>query len=255
MAAHRVISISALMACIAITLASTPPIQHVALEICGKNETGAIGTWLATHTDVITACDCKALCRKNIQCMAWQWFPSRWVEHELSSDRMLITDANTCYLKSTSGIARNSASISAEYVRPPAPSPAPPGPAPSNWSTTVTARSSDARPVILYGFGNELCYQSLNDTVLASAIASAGGTVGRFPGGTPSDYWHWDTGWATDLSGYQGPRPATPTTWAAYAKLSNTIHTIFDINQLTANLSYAIDGLRAHAAAGSMMPQ
>ena len=245
-----VMSMSALMACIAITLASTSENKHIAFDICGMNQTGANGTWLATHADVVAACHCEALCSNNIQCMAWQWFPSQWIAHESSSDHMKITDENTCYLKSTRGIAPNPASISAEYVRPPAPSPAPPGPAPSNWSTTATANSSDTRPVILYGFGNELCFQSLNDTVLASAIASAGGTVGRFPGGTPSDYWRWDTGWATDLSGYQGPRPATPTTWAAYAKMSNTIHTIFDINQLTANLSYAIDGLRAHAAAG-----
>ena len=229
--------------------------RKISSHACGKNGTGATGTWLATHEHVATACDCENLCRKNIQCVAWQWFPAQNIERDIKHDSngyyAELYEENTCYLKSSSGLAPNRASISAEYVRPPAPSPSPPGPPPSNWSTTATLRSSDKRPVILYGFGNELCYQSLNDTVLASVIASAGGTVGRFPGGTPSDYWHWDTGWATDLSGYQGPRPATPATWATYTKISNTRHTVFDVNQLTANLSYAIAGLRAHEAAGS----
>ena len=87
--------------------------------------------------------------------------------------------------------------------------------------------------------------------MLNAAIAQGGGTVGRYPGGTPSDYWHWDTGWATDLKGYEGPRSATPATWAKYANESNTRFTIFDTNQLTMNLSYAIAGLKAHQAAGS----
>lgn len=111
--------------------------------------------------------------------------------------------------------------------------------------------SKASRSVVSYGYGNELCYQSLNDSVLNKVIAGSGGTVGRYPGGTPADYWHWETGWATDLSSYPGPRPATPKTWATYARETRTRFTIFDTNQLTANLSYAIAGLKAHEAAGT----
>jgi len=101
------------------------------------------------------------------------------------------------------------------------------------------------------GLGAELVWQSVNDTVLAGMVRMSGSSLGRYPGGTPSDYWDWKTGWASDLGSNAGPRPATPTTWAQYTQESATEFTVFDTNQLTRNLSYAIAGLHAHEAAGS----
>ena len=100
---------------------------------------------------------------------------------------------------------------------------------------------------------------------------ASGATIGRYPGGTPSDYWHWDkgtallraacgtcscawslthsswrcrSGWATDLATQKVYR-ATPADWGAYAAGAGVEFTIFDTNQLTMNLSYAIKGLKA----------
>ena len=52
-----------------------------------------------------------------------------------------------------------------------------------------------SRQAVRMGAGNELCWQSLFDTNLQQAATALQGTVGRFPGGTPSDYWNWRTGW------------------------------------------------------------
>ncbi len=207
---------------------------------------GATGAWIASHPAKLAcgsaiAGSCEHMCTADSRCKAWQWMqPSP-----------NASGSATCYLKSELGLAPNEGSTSGELHRPPPPPPPPPSPPPPPFHTTVSVNSEASRPLVLYGYGNELCYQSLNDSVLNKAIASSGGTVGRYPGGTPSDYWHWDTGWATDLSSYAGPRRATPTTWARYARESATQFTIFDTNQLTANLSYAIAGLKAHEAAGS----
>ena len=205
---------------------------------------GATGRWIAT-IQATTACttkrSCQHMCVLNPRCKAWQWMQSA----------PNASGSADCYLKSELGLAPNGASTSGELQRPPPPPPPPPSPPPPPFRSSVSVNSEASRPVVSYGYGNELCYQSLNDSVLNSVIAGSGGTVGRYPGGTPADYWHWDTGWATDLSSYAGPRPATPKTWATYARESATRFTIFDTNQLTANLSYAIAGLKAHEAAGS----
>ena len=59
----------------------------------------------------------------------------------------------------------------------------------------ATAGLGASRAVPRYGFGNELVLQSTNDSNVAAAFGSSGGTIARYPGGTPSDYWRWDTGW------------------------------------------------------------
>ena len=180
---------------------------------CGQAKTGATGDYIGEHL-AMTACghaktSCEAMCRANPRCLAWQWMnpsPSN-------------TTSATCYLKGSPGLAPNGASTAGVVARPAPTPPPPPVPPPPRYATKVRVDAKARRATVRYGYGNELCFQSLNDTVLNAAIASSGGTVGRYPGGTPSDYWHWDTGWATDLEGYAGPRPATPTTWAKYAKL------------------------------------
>ena len=60
---------------------------------------------------------------------------------------------------------------------------------------TATINLQELRPAIQLGAGNELVWQSVNDSRLAHMTAAIGGTVGRYPGGTPSDYWDWQTGW------------------------------------------------------------
>ena len=197
---------------------------------CGAAQMGANGTWLATHA-ANKACgpakdSCEQLCWSNARCQAWQWMRPSPIDKGSAA----------CYLKSELGLAPNSASTAGQIIRPAPPPPPPPMPPPPPFTTTVSLDYGSSRPTTLYGYGNELCYQSLNDSVLSKAVASSGSIVGRYPGGTPSDYWHWDTGWATDLGNYEGPRPATPETWAAYTKQSETHLSIFDTNQLTMNL-------------------
>ena len=216
---------------------------------CGQAKTGATGPWLATHPATAAACgllkidSCAELCRKNHRCKAWQWM-------QPSPGSKGTAD---CYLKSEAGLAPNGASTAGEIIRPPPPSPPPPLPPPPPFATTATVATELERKIVLYGYGNELAFQSLNDSVLNAAIAASGAVIGRYPGGTPSDYWDWQSGWATDLKGYAGPRPATPTTWAEYTKATETTFSVFDTNQLTRNLSYAIAGLKAHEAAGQVI--
>lgn len=104
-----------------------------------------------------------------------------------------------------------------------------------------------ARAPLLMGAGNELCWQNLSDAGLNSAAAALGSQVGRYPGGTPSDYWDWTIGWATDVS--PPVLRATPADWAAFARNTGLAHTVLVVNQLTANVSFEIRGLRAHEAA------
>ena len=101
---------------------------------------------------------------------------------------------------------------------------------------------------IAYGSGMS-CWQSVFDPNLAHAAKSLAGTVGRYPGGTPSDYFDWTTGVASDT---QAPfRKATPRAWNNFASQSGIEETIVVINQLTRNLSFAIQGLKAHEASGT----
>ena len=44
------------------------------------------------------------------------------------------------------------------------------------------------------GFGNEVIRQNKNNDKFSDMFIASGGTVGRYPGGTPSNYWDWKTG-------------------------------------------------------------
>ena len=115
-----------------------------------------------------------------------------------------------------------------------------------------------------FGFGQELVLQSTNDTKVASALRQSGGTVARYPGGTPSDYWRWDLGWmepgapcsadaaaATGTAGSYPQRQTTPAQWRAFLDEAGVKDSVFDLCQLTCNLSYQLAGLRAHESAGT----
>ena len=116
--------------------------------------------------------------------------------------------------------------------------------------STVVSQLVTPRSLPLLGLGNELVWQSVDDSALAAAVKATGSQVGRYPGGTPSDYWDWRTGWASDV-GSAPIRRATPLDWAEYAGASGTTSSIIVVNQLTANLSEALLGLEAHANVGT----
>ena len=126
-------------------------------------------------------------------------------------------------------------------------------------ATATESPSSPPRTIPLLGLGNELVWQSLNDASLAKAMRMASSIIGRYPGGTPSDYWNYTTGYA--MRGYfKQPgepydwppvRQATPAQWAKYCAESGTIHTVICLNQLTNTLEESLRGLRALAAAGT----
>eukprot|EP01012_Entosiphon_sulcatum_P045099 TRINITY_DN6005_c0_g1_i2.p1 TRINITY_DN6005_c0_g1~~TRINITY_DN6005_c0_g1_i2.p1 ORF type:complete len:450 (-),score=84.00 TRINITY_DN6005_c0_g1_i2:134-1483(-) len=126
-------------------------------------------------------------------------------------------------------------------------------------ATQVTVDAQGERPVVLYGLGNELVFQSVNDTQLNTLVRQTYGSVARYPGGTPSDYWLWSIGWINRTSDRSGcsnlpVRSADPSEWALYAKAAGAdapLHTVFDLNQLQTNLSYQIEGLLAHQKAGT----
>ena len=80
----------------------------------------------------------------------------------------------------------------------------------------VSGSAHARRALPRLGLGNELVWQSINDTALAAAVAESGSTVGRYPGGTPADYWDWQVGWPTDIPGTP-VRRATPSDWASYS--------------------------------------
>ena len=149
--------------------------------------------------------------------------------------------------------------------------------APCAARLVVGSGAGNARALPRLGLGNELVWQSLNDSVLARAVADTGSTVGRYPGGTPSDYWDWQAGWPSDVPG-EPLRQATPAQWAAYSALAgnggdsggnsgedsgggggtNTAaaaaaagDSVLVVNQLTGTLEQALAGLAAHAAAGT----
>lgn len=125
-------------------------------------------------------------------------------------------------------------------------------------SITVDVRAIDtsSRTVPLFGYGNELVWQSSNDTKLTEVISRTGSTLARYPGGTPSDYWDWKSGWvnrSADRSGCdQLPeRQSTPTQWRQFLRQSAIGDSIIVVCQLTCSLEYEMKGLRAHHAAGT----
>lgn len=130
---------------------------------------------------------------------------------------------------------------------------------------TMHIDTSRVRTVPRFGFGNELVLQSTNDSNVVGAAAGSGSTMARYPGGTPSDYWLWDEGWirpgspcaghlerSVDLGpcGNYPERRTTPAQWARYLKAAKISDSVFDLCQLSCNLTYELAGLRAHAAAG-----
>ena len=126
--------------------------------LCGKAKTGATGTWLATHS-MNSACACEQFCANNPECKAWQWFPAAGASQPAK--------AKDCYLKSSAGLAPNAGSVAAEAR--PRPPPPPPPPPPRTWPprgavVAVELVERTRRPAVKYGFGNELCWQAVNDT-------------------------------------------------------------------------------------------
>jgi len=127
--------------------------------------------------------------------------------------------------------------------------------------TTISVDVSAGRDVPRFGFGNELVLQSTNDSKVAAALKGSGGTITRYPGGTPSDYWKWDQGWISPNSpcsesmkcttGNYPERQTTPAQWRSFLDKSAITDSVLDLCQMTCNLTYELAGLRAHAAAGT----
>lgn len=108
-----------------------------------------------------------------------------------------------------------------------------------------------------FGFGNELVLQSTNDSNVAQALAISGGTIARYPGGTPADYWLWSEGWVNMTSHHphssqgQPYRQTTPAQWRGFLDKAGIHDSVLDLCQLTCSLEYELAGLRAHHAAGT----
>lgn len=125
--------------------------------------------------------------------------------------------------------------------------------APVTVSVNDTARRAPPR----FGFGNELVLQSTNDSQVAHALAGSGGTISRYPGGTPSDYWLWSEGWVNMTSHHphssqsQPLRQTTPEQWRRFLDEATIRDSVLDLCQLTCELEYELSGLRAHEAAGT----
>ena len=111
------------------------------------------------------------------------------------------------------------------------------------------------RPKPLFGFGNEWVFQSNWDTKLNSALSTAYSQIGRFPGGTPADYWLWSDGWVNVTSDRSGcsklPRRATTVSDLNKYLTATNQTTVLVLNQLQTDVSYQIEGLQAHQAAGT----
>jgi len=125
------------------------------------------------------------------------------------------------------------------------------------------ASANTSRTLPLLGFGTELVGQTTNDTgLLAAAAAAAGSAVGRYPGGTPSNYWDWscegdgcctqksvDIGKSGACTMQFGSAKPTPESWADFVRPSGAA-TIFDLNVVQTNASYQLAGLHAFASLG-----
>eukprot|EP00052_Salpingoeca_macrocollata_P036301 m.17475 g.17475 ORF g.17475 m.17475 type:complete len:463 (-) comp9553_c0_seq2:31-1419(-) len=107
------------------------------------------------------------------------------------------------------------------------------------------------RGSVLAGFGNELVFQPMNNTVLPVQVARSGSAVARYPGGTPANYWFWSDGWIRNSSWptFRLFNRAPPALWARYTQQTAEA-TIFDVNVYSANHSYTLQGLQAFAAQG-----
>lgn len=111
------------------------------------------------------------------------------------------------------------------------------------------------RQGLLYGIGNELVFQPLNNSQLNQLISRTKSNIQRYPGGTPSDYWLWNIGWVNKSElyltspEYQG----LPSQWNKYLSLNSIGNTIIVLNQLHSNLSFQLSGLIAHSASGTQI--
>ena len=139
-------------------------------------------------------------------------------------------------------------------------------PRPAQQVVQVSVSDSEpARPLVRFGFGNELVWQSANDSKLNRAVSASGSTIARYPGGTPADYWEWKSGWvntSTDQSGsaHLPVRPAPPAAWKKYLtecgyNATATVQrvaqeSIFVVNQLQSSVEHQISGLKAFEEQG-----
>eukprot|EP01051_Picozoa_sp_SAG22_P016913 SAG22_NODE_2493_length_2513_cov_1.264292_2_plen_781_part_01 len=136
----------------------------------------------------------------------------------------------------------------------------------------VGLRPGSSRGLPILGFGNEIVEQNVGDSALARAAAAAGSRAPRYPGGAQSDGWDWKIGCAMSsltpaaagtpgqcekfYSTVYGKTP--PEKWAEYVNQSSfesagTIGlpvTVFDIDVVSTNASYQVEGLQRMAALG-----
>ena len=127
----------------------------------------------------------------------------------------------------------------------------------SPFSAVVVTPAGAPRAPPLSGFGSEFIFQTTGDAQLNGLLTAGASRVARFPGGTPADYFDWRVGW---MQLPTGPgcggcdevlwRPTPPADLAAYLAATRQ-HACLVVNTLTANLSYALEGLAAHKAAGT----
>ena len=135
---------------------------------------------------------------------------------------------------------------------------APTAPAAASDAEALWCKLAPAKAPPLVGFGNELIFQSTNDTGLNEMVAASGSQLQRYPGGTPSGFWSWQKG--LEIPPMPGPsgrhdssippdRPCTAAQWAEYLTTTKQ-RTIVVPNILTSNLTFEMQGLKAMAAAG-----
>jgi hypothetical protein len=119
---------------------------------------------------------------------------------------------------------------------------------------TIVMKKVGSRFRPLFGFGTEFVFQTFNNSGLNKALVAAQTEIGRFPGGTPSDYWLWSEGWVNTTSDRSGcsnlpRRTTTPNNLSYYLQETNQT-SVLVLNQLQTNLSYQMDGVRAFMSAG-----
>ena len=115
---------------------------------------------------------------------------------------------------------------------------------------TVTI-DNNTRNTPLLGSGNELVWQNVSDPNLIASTIKLKNSIGRYPGGTPSDYWNWEKGWASDVPSTDPIKYTPPKKWYKWANSVNLKSTVLVVNQLTNTLDYAIEGLNEHKNSGT----
>ena len=120
----------------------------------------------------------------------------------------------------------------------------------------LTPLLSSQRSTPLSGHGNEWVFQTSTDADLTSNILSSCSTLGRFPGGTPADYFDWgfgflDTPTGSGCGGCDALpwRPCRGDALSAYLNASHQ-RTVLVLNQLNSNASYQVQGLQYFDSVG-----